>query len=896
MPLNAGTRFGPYEVVALVGSGGMGEVYRARDPRLGRDVALKVLPDAFGGDADPSTGSGSSRFARFEREARMLAALSHPNIAVLYGLEESGPKPALVMEFVEGEDLAERIARGPMPCDAALPIAAQIAQALEAAHEREIVHRDLKPANVKITPDGTVKVLDFGLAKAFDASRPAREVAAHAVTSPTITAPATHPGLVIGTASYMAPEQARGEPVDRRADIWAFGCVLYEMLTGMRLFSGRTVSDVLAAVLRQDIDWTALPPDTPPSIRRLIARCLVREPRRRLRDIGDALLELDAAGHPASSNARPVAVRRRRIWPVWLGVTGLTAVLGLAVGWLGRTPPALAHPVTRFEIRLPQDHTLYVGINAGVALSPDGQRVLIGGFATKQPVLLVQGLDEFESHALPGSEVGSAPFFSPDGEWVGFVDSERREVMKVRVGGGQPVAICTAAETSSAAWGSDNTIVFATLAGLMRVSADGGTPVALTIIDRAAGESAHVAPRWSADGRTILFTVVGSGNPRLAAVSIDGGSHRTIGEGTTPLGFVGGRLVHGLGSAIVATPFDVTRLVATGPPSVLVTDVRRGGARLLADLAPNGTLVYQPAFSSEFALVWVDRAGNIVPALPTHGAYDAPRLSPDGRRVAMGVRDVEGRDDVWVFDLDRGTSIRLTNDGHSISPMWLPDGRVLVTTTDEAGRAVLALVSADGAMTSERIDAPELFTRADSVSPDGQVVAVTAAAPEESPLSPTGSSSVSLLPLGGMPRKILPAPASTRSAAFSPDGRWIAYVLAGQIQVRRSDGSGMTIPVSTSGCWQPAWGRDGRELFYRCSNRIMRVGVDTATGRMSAPTELFQSSFTVFRGSDLFRAQYDIARDGRFLMVRNEAPGDQVRVILNAHQILRETGGAARPE
>jgi Tol biopolymer transport system component len=888
MSLDIGTKLGPYEIRAKLGAGGMGEVYLGRDTQLERDVALKILPDVFADDP--------GRQARFKREARMLAALNHPNIAHIHGLAEDGTTRALVMELVEGEDLAERIARGPIPPGDAVPIALQIARALTAAHERGIVHRDLKPANVKITPEGSVKVLDFGLGKAIPTSPPdpdSPEVP-HS-QAPTLGASSTGVGIIMGTPSYMSPEQASAMPVDKRTDIWSFGCILYEMLTGTQLFAGKDVTEVLGAVLRQDIDWTMLPPDTPVPLRRLLTRCLVRDPQRRLRDIGDAVFDLEAAGEPDAVPGDVSAEPLRLFRPVWIAAIAVAALLGGTAAWIFRAAPAPAAsmtPPTRFELHLPGEYTLYVGLDAGLAVSPDGQWVAVGAYGRDEAAILVQRRDEFDAHLLSGTEGGTSPFFSPDGEWVGFFGRDRT-LKKVRVSGGQPVAIGGVAGGRTATWGPDGTIVFDGANGLMRVPADGGTPAELTRVSVEQGEVLHWAPRMLGDdGNTVLFTVLDRTTAYIAAVSLTGGPHRKLFEGTTPGGIVAGHLIHARGNAIVATPFETGRLTATGSPLVLASDVRQAGPRVLFDVALDGTLAYQPAFSSESALVWVDREGRVTPAVSQRSAYEVPRLSPDDRYAAVTIAD-QDRTDVWVVDLERGSRIRLTNDGRSRSPAWLSGGsRVLVTTTLEDGRRELREVSADGSASARTVTTTDRRVQIDSISADGCVIAATEETVEGVQSSSLARGRVWLLSTESAPQPLLPPPTDTRNARFSPDGRWIAYVSSesdrNQVYLRPSAGPEAKVPVSTSGGWQPVWSRDGRELYYRDSNRIMRVTLDAATGRASAPAVLFDSPFTTFRGADLFRTQYDVARDGRFLMVRGAEAGGRVRVLLS---VDREVGG-----
>ena len=887
MSLPIGKRIGPYEIRAKLGAGGMGEVYVARDTLLERDVAVKILPGLFADDP--------GRQARFKREARMLAALNHPNIANIHGLEDDGDTRALVMELVEGEDLAERIARGPIPHDQVVPMALQMARALSAAHERGIVHRDLKPANIKLTPNGTIKVLDFGLGKAMPTVPPDLDAQETQPTDAlTMGDSSTGIGIIVGTPSYMSPEQASAMPVDKRTDIWSYGCILFEMLTGKQLFAGRNVSDVIGAVLREDIDWTLLPSDTSVPLRRLLTRCLVRDPQRRLRDIGDAVFDLEDAGEAEPDRGEVTAGEPLHPFrPAWIAAIVVTALIGGTAAWMfrGGAPTLPAAAPTRFELRLPNPYSLYVGLSAGLAVSPDGQRVAIGAYGTDEPAILLQRRDEFDAHMLPGTEGGTSPFFSPDGEWLGFVGRDRR-LRKVRVSGGQPVAIGPSTSSRTAAWGPNGTIVFDGATGLMRISEDGGTPMELTKVAMEKGEILHWAPRILPDGQTVLFAVLDRDTSYIAAVSLSGGPHRKVVDGTAPAGVVAGHLIHGRGNAVVATPFDAARLTATGSAVVLASDVRQAGPRVLFDMSPGGILAYQPAFSSESSMVWVDSSGRVSPAVAQRSAYDGPRLSPDDRHAAVTIT-IEDRTDVWVVDLDRGTQIRLTTDGRSRNPIWMPDGtRVLLTTTLEDGRRELREVAADGSAQPKIVTTTDRRLQADSVSPDGRVIAATEETIEGVQSSSLGRGRVLLLAANGVLRPLLPPSTEARNAVFSPDGRWIAYVSnesdRNQVYLRPTSGPEARIPVSTSAGWQPVWSRDGRELYYRDSNRIVRTTLDASTGRISPPTVLFDSPFTLSQGADLFRTQYDVTRDGRFLMIRRAEAGDRVRVLLNVESEVRQ--------
>jgi Tol biopolymer transport system component len=795
------------------------------------------------------------------------------------------------MELVPGEDLAERITRGPIPHEEVVPMALQIAKGLSAAHERGIVHRDLKPANVKVTPDGTIKVIDFGLGKAIPTSPPDPDTQDAQPTDALTLGSSTGIGIIVGTPSYMSPEQASAMPVDKRTDIWSYGCILFEMLTGKQLFAGRSVSDVLGAVLREEIDWTLLPPDTPAPLQRVLTRCLVRDPQRRLRDIGDAVFDLEEVGEGEPARHDVAGEAQQLFRPAWIAAIAVTALIGGTAAWLfrDRAPAAPASP-TRFELRLPATYSLFVGLSAGLAVSPDGQRVAIGAYGTEEPAILLQRRDEFDAHVLPGTEGGTSPFFSPDGEWVGFVGRDRR-LRKVRVSGGESVAISPSTSSRTATWGRDGTIVFDGATGLMRVSEDGGSPMELTKVSKENGEILHWAPRILPDGKTVLFSVLDRTSSYIASVSMSGGPHRKVVDGTTPAGIVAGHLIHARGNAVVATPFDSERLAATGSAVVLASDVRQAGPRVLFDMSPDGILAYQPAFSSESALVWVDGGGRAMPAVMQRSAYDGPRLSPDDRSAAVTIT-IEDRTDVWVVDLDRGSQIRITTDGRSRSPVWMPDGkRVLLTTMLEDGRRELREVAADGSAQTKIVTTTDRRLQADSVSPEG-IIAATEETVEGVQSSSLGRGRVLLLTGDGAPRPLLPASTETRNAMFSPDGRWIAYVSndsdRNQVYIRATSGPEARIPVSTSAGWQPLWSRDGRELYYRDSNRIMRTTVDASTGRISPPTVLFDSPFTMSQGADLFRTQYDVTRDGRFLMVRRAETGDRVRVLLNVESEVRQ--------
>ena len=667
MASTVGTRLGHYDVTALLGEGGMGEVYQARDTKLDRDVALKVLPEAFTSDPD--------RLARFEREAKVLASLNHPNIGSIYGLEEAGGVKALVLELVEGPTLADRIRQGPIPIDDALPIAKQIAEALEAAHEQGVIHRDLKPANIKVKADGTVKVLDFGLAKAFqpDAGRGRSE-------SPTVTA-LTQQGVVLGTAAYMSPEQAQGENVDHRSDVWAFGCVLFEMVTGSRPFAGTGVSEVLANVLKAGPNWAGLPRSTPPLVRRLLRRCLDKERKERLQHIGDARVDIcdaldgtsltDTAGEPT---AHSLGWSRTSMWLV-----GLVAVLLAASGgWFAasRVDSGVASPMVRFEIPAAIAISPFGKV---IAISPDGTQIAQGPLGA---ALVVRSMDQSD---IPRElqPFGDQPFFSPDGDWVGFFDGG---ISRMPTRGGTSFRVTEiGARALGASWGSDDTIVFATTLGLYRVSAEGGEPELLAAPRSQRGELFYAWPDVLPGGKVALFTIVGEGSTsgvQIAALDLGTGEQTIVLRGGSSARYATtGHLVYVEGARLHAVGFDLNTLEVRGEPVPLLAEeltlARGTGANF--DISQTGTLVYVTAQETSTlprTLVWVGRDGREEPLSVTPRYYSYPRVSPDGTRVAVGIFAVNGGRDIHIWDLERSNMSRLTDHpNEDLLPVWSADGR-----------------------------------------------------------------------------------------------------------------------------------------------------------------------------------------------------------------------------
>ena len=896
MPLSPGTRLGHYDVTSLLGEGGMGQVWQATDTQLNRQVALKILPDAFAADPD--------RLARFKREAQILASLNHPNIAAIYGIEEAEGTRALVLELVEGPTLADRIAKGPIPLDEALPIAKQIAEALEAAHEARVIHRDLKPANIKVREDGTVKVLDFGLAKALDPNPDADPS-----QSPTLTAAATQMGVIMGTAAYMSPEQAAGQPTDKRGDIWSFGVVLFEMLTAQRLFTGKTVSHVLAKVLDRDVDFAALPTTTPEPCRRLLRRCLEREPKRRLRDVGEAVIHLEEATTVSPNDlvapSDPIAVRPLQVWqrpvPALAVALLLVAIAGIAV-WSVTWPPAGSR--ARFVVVTPPDGPLNTASpSPDVVISPDGARIvyLSGTGTTRQ--LYVRPVDQLAATPLRGTDGGGqSPFFSPDGESVGFRFGNSI-LKRVSILGGPAVTIADVGSAlRGASWGPDDSIVFATVTskGLLRVPAVGGEPEVLTTVDPEQGETDHWWPEVLPNGKGVLFTAWSGSDAgsRIAVVSTETGQVTyLLPGGSNPRYSPTGHLVYGVGGTLRAVGFDAERLALTSDNPVPVVEnvsTKVTGAANFS-VADNGSLVYVSggggAAGPQRSLVWVDREGSETPLDSPLLGYRRPRVSPDGTRVAVDVA-AGGSVSIWIHDLLRGTEAILTTDpAIDRAPLWTPDGeRVLFYSDRDGGGLFSKLVDTPGeaelVMTGRQ---GTVFIEPGAWSADGRTLVfwdAGAALPDIGLLSMEGDPASELL---------LATESVENGPSISRAGNWIAYASTetGQreVYVQRFPGLGDKLPISTDGGQQPVWSPDGSELFYRGPRGMMAVPVDTEPMfRAGDPEVLFEQQYYYFRGD----RTYDVAPDGRFLMIKagattddGSAPTAQITVVLNWFEELK---------
>ena len=810
MPLTPGSRFGAYEIVAPLGAGAMGEVWRARDSRLSREVALKVLPASLAMDAE--------RLQRFQREAQVLASLNHPNIAAIYGVEESGGMTALVLELVEGPTLDERIAQGAIPADEAAPMARQIAEALEYAHERGVVHRDLKPANVKLGADGRVKVLDFGLAKAM---APESAAGSASGVSPTITSLGTVAGVILGTAAYMAPEQARGTSVDRRADIWSFGVVLWEMLTGKRLFDDATVSDTLAAVLRAPIDWTQLPTATPPGLKRLLERCLERDPKRRLRDIGEARIALETLdlSPPAAAPAAIAAAPRRRpiVSIAWAAAVAVVALALVGMVGILRSPHVDNARVVRFQIS-PGDSAEVAAWNR---LSPDGTMLAYrtadaGGKIT----IWVRRLDALEAQKLPETEGAARFWWSPDSRFVAFFVGG--QLKKVPATGGPAQLICES-DGADGAWGVTGEILFDSRAvdPIRGVDAAGGKPVQETSSDTVKGSVGQAWPFFLPDGKHYLFLAMPSSPNEKATIHV-----AAVGvKGSTPLTptssrveYASGYLVYTLDGTLVAHRFDADTLKLSGDPIPLAAQVNAdANASALFSTSSNGDLSYVSGASDESELVWVDRTGREIERVGEPALYRDIALSPDGTRVAYGLADPRRTaEDIWMRDLKRGIVTRIGfGPATSFWPVWSPDGAQIVYAKDTGGGVIGIAVREAAGAAAERI----LFLDKSAPSGpldwsrDGKWLAVLVL-----PASRRTQVKMLAMPAGGTPGDYLVSDVTQSGARFSPDGRYVAYSSneggVREVYVQSYPAGAGKWQISSGGGAFPAWRSDGKELFF----------------------------------------------------------------------------------
>jgi len=908
--LAPGQKLGHFEIVESVGRGGMGEVYRARDTRLKREVAIKVLalPAGFAGDAEFA--------ARLESEAHVLASLNHPHIAAIYGLEESNGVRALAMEYVKGPTLAERIAHGRLPLDEALTLAKQMAEALEYSHEKGIVHRDLKPANVKVTLDGQVKVLDFGLAKVV----PNPAMSANSEDLPTLTIGVS--GVILGTPAYMAPEQACGRPVDKRADIWAFGVILYEMLSGKRLFQRESVSETLAASLKNDTNWNALPDDTPNDIRRLLRRCVERDPKQRLRDIGDARIAIEECLAEPQAETSVGRTSKRGVL-LWL-LAGALAIALIITLWAPRRVSRQEQGLVRMDVDLGSSAVLDAIFGASVILSPDGKRlVFISTGPDGQRRLSTRRLDQSAATPLAGTEGGYEPFFSPDSAWVGFFTRVGRKptLKKAAIDGGGVITVCDAPGGHGASWSDDGSIIAALdwNQGLSKLAAVGGTPKRLTELN--GDELSHRWPQVLPGGKAVLFTAYSPLHGSFDEASIDvqsleNGKRKILQRRASYGRYVpGGHLIFVHDGALFAAPMDLDRLEVTGTPTLVLEDVEyvpfSGGAQF--DFARTGTLIYGKSRPLRYTLQWLDRSGMFHPLPAKPGGYEEIRLSPDGKRLALSVLE-RWQSYLAVYDLERDTMTRLTVGSNSAyQPVWTPDGKRIAFVS----RGGIYWTRADGDGGTEQLtqgvgQSPHSFT------PDGKRLAFTA----ESLKDGTDIWTVALRfdasnhVHPGNPELFLSTPANELYPKFSADGHWLAYMSDDsgtyEIFVRPfpggSSGSAGKWQISNGGGWFPIWSQDGRELFFQTADNRIMVAACAAKGELfqaSKPRPWSGGRFTnlFFLNQDFFLNQnFDVLPDGKRSVVilpaqsadGEDSQGHEVSFILNMFDELNRKVPLAR--
>ena len=875
----------------------MGEVYRAHDSKLGRDVAIKVLPDAFARDTE--------RMARFQREAKVLASLNHPNIATIYGLEDSGATHALVMELVEGPTLADRIQSGPMSIGEALPIAKQICEALEYAHERGIVHRDLKPANVKVTSNDAVKILDFGLAKAIEGDPSSIDIA----NSPTISRMATQAGVLLGTAAYMSPEQAKGKSVDRRADIWAFGCVLYEMLTGKMAFPGESVTDILAAVIRAEPDWSELPAATPARVRVLLQRCLQKDPKQRLQAIGDARISLDevlaGSPEPSSAAATPVSTPPWRRALPWIAAGALAVVAAFFAFSNFREKPAAPADMVRFTTPLPEKTTAPPIVP--FALSPDGRQL---AFGTNGPDgvlrLWIRSLDSLEARPLTGSEMSSVSlfFWSPDSRYIAFRDGG--ELKKIDVSGGPAQVLCDVkGPVIGGAWRRDGMILFGNVnAGLMKVSESGGVASPVTTLDASRKEILHGFPTFLPDGRHFIYwrvsatpgssgVYIGSLDANPAEQSLKQLVATTYGPAYVPFSGGGsGQLLFMRDRTLLAQPFDARRLEVTGEPVPLAERVGAFQGYGYFSASTNGVLVYRSDAGGVSQLTWFDSQGNNLGKAVEPAGYDTVSLSPDGTRAVVSRSDDPSKpslETLWLVDFSRGTSTRFTFGSSSAAlGTWSPDGSKIIFGSNAGGAYDLYEKLASG-VTGEQL----LLKSGDdkwptSWSRDGRFLFY-----QSSGRSVT-KGDLWVLPLEGdrKPFSFQSSGFNSDDGQFSPDGRWVAYVSdesgRNEVYVRTfspatattgSDTGGKWL-ISTAGGTEPRWRGDGKELYYLAPDNMMMAVEISANPAFSAgvPKALFQAPRYP---SFISENHWDVTRDGKRFLFAAQSTQAPFTVVLN---------------
>ena len=874
-----------YKVLEKIGQGGMGEVYRAEDTSLKRDVAIKVLPEQF--TKDPQ------RLARFEREAQLLAQLNHPNIAAIYGFEEADDVRFLAMELVPGETLAERVAKGPVPVKEALEVCRQIAEGVEAAHDKGVIHRDLKPANVKVTPEGKVKILDFGLAKAYEAESPVTDIS----QSPTLTEEMTRAGVILGTAAYMSPEQARGKPVDKRSDVFAFGCVLYELLTGKRAFGGETVTDTLAKILEGEPDWNVISQTVPSTIRFLLGRCLQKDPGKRLQHIDGARILIEEALTGSTTVSPILGAIQAPLWKRALpwSLAGLMALItGLALWNLRSTVPTPStprlQPAVRLVVDLPVREVLSGMTRPALALSPDDNHLAFVATRGDTEQLYLHSMDRPEAEPIPETEYAVHPFFSPNSQWLGFFAGGK--LKKVSVSGGSPVVLSEVASPyTTVSWDSDETIVLTRHAAsiISRVPAAGGTPEPLTSMENE--ESGHWSPQILPGGKGLLFTVDVSGDSHTVVQSLETNERKVVLRGIADAQYVPtGHLVYPQNGTLMAVVFDLEKLEVDSAPVPILQDVMQPsgphpGTHLT--FSHTGDLVYVSDVGREMGntLVWVDRQGGeqLLSAPPR--VYSQPRLSPDGQRLSVQI--IDPQIDIWVYDIRRDTWTRLTFQ-EGVNPLWTPDGKWITFQSNRSGPRSLFRKPADGTGAAEQFLTTGYALTPHSWSPDGTALAFTE-------VHPTTSGDIWVLSLGEGERKpqpLIQTPFAETGAVFSPDGHWLAYRSSesgGQeIYVQPYPTTGAKWQISTGGGDEAQWAHSGEELFYRSGDKMMAVEIKTnPTFIAGTPKLLFEGSYVRYGP----RANYDVTLNGqRFLMIKKsdqESTVSQLEVIQNWFEELK---------
>jgi serine/threonine protein kinase len=891
-----------FKITGKLGEGGMGEVYRAIDTTLDREVAIKLLPDEVASD--------SERLARFEREAKVLASLNHSNISSIYGLEGAEDKRFLVLELVEGETLEERIKRGPVPLEEALELARQMVDGIEAAHEKGIVHRDLKPANVKVTPQGQVKVLDFGLAKALDTAPMSSGSEPLLSQSPTLTAQMTVAGVLLGTAAYMSPEQARGDVVDERSDVWSFGVVLFEMLAGKSVYSGGTVSDVLAGILAREPEWDDLPEELPISVRRLLERCLDKDIRERYQAIGEVRIalrnfseRLDESAievDPQLSVDSPRKARSTR----WLLATLALGLLAAVGAWWNASRP-VEEPLISFSVGPPPDGSILVNDRVLLDVSPDGRRlVFVASTAEGEHQLYLRNLDSQELKALAGTGGALDPFFSPDGNWIGF--STDNELKRVAVSGGVPLVLAKMGISRGGTWLPDGTIVFTegTSGGLVRISAEGGEPETLTELDDERNERTHRWPSALPDGSAVLFTsdtyetTEFYDDARIEAVSTETGRRVVVLEGTSKARYLApDQLIFARDGSLFTVPFDLRKLQVTGSPKLVLqevlTDVSSGAVQFAVSAVGTFSYVSGQLMQGSRSLAWVDRSGAVENVGIEEGNYQEVRLSPDHRRAVVNSNSSSGLD-IWVVDLERSTMNRLTFAGTNIQPAWSPDGTMIAYGASlESGNYKPYWKPASGSGEAELLWDTDQQAFPRSFSPDGEFLMLNVD-------GPNGRSDLWSLSMVGERQAVpfLTTPANELMPSFSPDGRWIAYASdesgRAEIYVTAFPRAAGKWQVSRNGGWEPLWAEDGRRLYYRGrGNMMVEVEIETTSTVVIGPERVL---FSGTLGGPLVNT-YSIGKGAeRFLLLRASSADDQtpaeISIYLNWVSNLNKLLGA----